>query len=106
MRHRARVAGKTWERGARMLEELFSLAGRVALVTGGNGGLGRAIALGLRAAGARIAVTGRDPAKNAHVAAELGPESAVLGLDVRDEEAVAAAVRDIVQRFGHLDILV
>src|SRR5262245_34399778 len=89
-----------------MLEELFSLAGRAALVTGGNGSLGRAIALGLRAAGTRIAVTGRDPAKNARVAAELGPDSAVLGLDVRDEEAVAAAVSEIVQRFGHLEIFV
>jgi 2-dehydro-3-deoxy-D-gluconate 5-dehydrogenase len=89
-----------------MLEELFSLAGRVALVTGGNGGLGRAIALGLRAAGARVAVTGRDVAKNAQVAEELGSDSAVLRVDVRSEEAVAAAVSGVVARLGHLDILV
>jgi NAD(P)-dependent dehydrogenase (short-subunit alcohol dehydrogenase family) len=81
-----------------MLEELFSSVGRVALVTGGDGGVGRAIALGLRAAGARVVVTGRDPAKNAQVAAELGPDSAVLTLDVRSEEAVATAVSSIVER--------
>jgi len=89
-----------------MLEELFSLAGRVALVTGGNGGLGRALALGLRAAGARVAVTGRDAAKNAQVATELGPDGAVLPLDVRNEDAVAAAISAVVERFGHLDVLV
>ena len=89
-----------------MLEELFSLAGRVALITGGNGGLGRALALGLRAAGARIAVTGRDPTRNAQVATELGPDSTVLSLDVRSEEAVAAAISGVVERFGRLDILV
>src|SRR5947209_4190559 len=89
-----------------MLEELFSLAGRVALVTGGNGGLGRAMALGLRAAGARVAVTGRDAAKNARVAEEFGSESGVLQVDVRSEQDVAAAVAGVVERFGHLDILV
>lgn len=53
-------------------EHLFSCSGKVALVTGGNGGLGRAMALGLRAAGATVAVTGRDPAKNEAIAKELG----------------------------------
>jgi NAD(P)-dependent dehydrogenase (short-subunit alcohol dehydrogenase family) len=57
---------------ARLNGDLFSLAGRAALVTGGNGGLGRAMALGLRAAGACVAVTGRRPEKNAAIAAELG----------------------------------
>jgi 2-deoxy-D-gluconate 3-dehydrogenase len=75
-------------------------------VTGGNGGLGWAMALGLRAAGARVAVTGRDPHKNARVAAELGPDGAVLRLDVRDEDAVAATIGELVARFGQLDILV
>jgi 2-deoxy-D-gluconate 3-dehydrogenase len=64
------------------------------------------MALGLRAAGARVVVTGRDPGKNAQVAAELGPDSTVLTLDVRCEEGVAAATNSIVERLGHLDILV
>jgi 2-deoxy-D-gluconate 3-dehydrogenase len=89
-----------------MPREIFSLDGRVALVTGGNGGLGRAMALGLRAAGARVAVTGRDPAKNRAIAAELGDPGAVLTADVRDEAAVEQAVGRVVERFGRLDILV
>lgn len=86
--------------------DLFSLAGRVALVTGGNGGIGRALALGLLSAGATVAVTGRNPAKNAAIAAELGDPAAVLPLDVRDEDAVAAAIATVRERHGRLDILV
>ena len=89
-----------------MQPELFSLEGRVALVTGGNGGLGRAMALGLRGAGARVAVTGRDPAKNQAIAAELGQPEAVFELDVRNEAAVERTVAGVVDRFGRLDILV
>ncbi len=89
-----------------MLEELFSLSGRVALVTGGNGGLGRAMALGLRDAGARVAVTGRDPDKNAQMAAELGADGAVFNLDVRHEDAVTSTLSTVVEQFGRLDILV
>jgi NAD(P)-dependent dehydrogenase (short-subunit alcohol dehydrogenase family) len=68
--------------------ELFSLLGEVALVTGGNGGLGRAMALGPRAAGATVAATGRDAAKNEAITKELGDPDAVFSLEVREEEAV------------------
>ena len=84
---------------------LFSLEGRVALVTGGNGGIGRALALGLRDFGASVAVTGRNERKNAAIAAELGAER-VLTLDVRDEDAVAEAIGLVVERLGRLDVLV
>ena len=86
--------------------ELFSLSGKVALVTGGNGGLGRAMALGLQAAGATVAVTGRDPAKNEAIAKELGDPDAVFSLDVRDEEAIERTVAGVLQRFGRLDIMI
>jgi 2-deoxy-D-gluconate 3-dehydrogenase len=86
--------------------QLFSLHGKTALVTGGNGGLGRALALGLREAGAAIALTGRDPAKNAAVKEEFGADALVLPLDVREEPAVERAVAAVVERFGRLDILV
>src|SRR5690242_8270670 len=67
-----------------MTDDLFSLQQRVALVTGGNRGLGRAIALGLQRAGARVAVTGRDAAQNARIGHELAEQGAVFALDVRD----------------------
>lgn len=89
-----------------MAADLFSLAGRAALVTGGNGGLGRAVALALQAAGARVAVTGRDPAKNDLIRAELAEPQAVFPLDVRAETAVAAVCAAVAERFGRLDILV
>lgn len=84
----------------------FSLAGKVALVTGGNGGIGRSIALGFRDAGATVVVTGRNPAKNAAATQELGAGHGVVSLDVRDEEAVNAAMETLVADYGHLDILV
>jgi 2-deoxy-D-gluconate 3-dehydrogenase len=89
-----------------MDDSVFSLAGKTALITGGNGGLGRTIALGFRGFGAAVAVTGRDAAKNAAMQQELGTAGAVYALDVRDEEAVQATVGQVRQRFGHLDILV
>jgi 2-deoxy-D-gluconate 3-dehydrogenase len=83
----------------------FRLDGRVALVTGGNGGLGEAIAHGFRGAGATVVVTGRDAAKNREAAAGLGAGS-VLELDVRDEDDVARAIAAVVERHGRLDVLV
>jgi 2-deoxy-D-gluconate 3-dehydrogenase len=86
--------------------ELFSLTGRVALVTGGNSGIGRAIALAFRQAGARVAVGARRVDRNAAVVAELGSDAAAVELDVRDEASVEAAVAAVTGRFGRLDILV
>jgi 2-deoxy-D-gluconate 3-dehydrogenase len=83
----------------------FRLDGRVALVTGGNGGLGQAIAHGFQAAGATVVVTGRDAAKNREALAGLGAGS-VLALDVRDEDDVARAIAAVVERHGRLDVLV
>ena len=70
----------------------FSLEGKTALVTGGNGGLGRGIALGLRSAGATVVVTGRNPEKNEAIARELGDDGLTVSVDVRDEDAVRDAV--------------
>jgi 2-dehydro-3-deoxy-D-gluconate 5-dehydrogenase len=84
---------------------LFSLENRTALVTGGNGGIGWALALGLKEAGARVAVTGRDSAKNQAVAVELG-DAAVFSLDVRDEAAVKETMAGVIEHLGRLDILI
>jgi 2-deoxy-D-gluconate 3-dehydrogenase len=89
-----------------MGQGLFSLEGRVALVTGGNSGIGRELALALRDAGARVAVGARRPERNAAVVAELGKEAAAFELDVGDETSVERTMEGIAKRFGRLDILV
>ena len=89
-----------------MSMSLFSLEGKTALVTGGNGGLGRGMALGLLSAGANVAVSGRNHAKNDAIARELGDNGLTIRLDVRDEDMVQAAVSEVVTTFGSLDILI
>lgn len=81
------------------MTELFSLAGKTAFVTGGNGGLGLMIALGLKQAGARVIGAGRNPAKNAGAAAQL---DACVALDVTRESSVDEAFDSA----GPVDILV
>lgn len=84
----------------------FSLEGKVALVTGGNGGIGKAIALGFKEAGAVVVAAGRSQEKNQAMADELGEGHGVLELDIRDEAAVDAAVAGLVETHGHLDVVV
>src|SRR5690348_11143200 len=88
------------------MEELFSLTGRVAVVTGGTSGLGREMALAYREAGAQVVVTGRNPEKNQAMGQELGDPGLVMALDVYDEPAVEQVIGQVVERFGKLDILV
>jgi NAD(P)-dependent dehydrogenase (short-subunit alcohol dehydrogenase family) len=82
---------------------------RVALISGGNSGIGRGIALRFAAEGARVAITGRDAGKGADTLAALlaaGAEAAFFPADLGDEDAAATLVADVVRRFGALDILV
>ena len=85
---------------------LFDLEGHVALVTGGNGGLGLAMAKGLVRAGAGIAIWGRSEAKNAAAVAELGQLGGTarsFTVDVTDPAASAAAFERTIAAFGHID---
>ena len=89
--------------------ELFDLQGKVAVVTGGNGGIGLGMAQGLAEAGAAIMVAGRDTGKNEQAVASLkdiGVDADSFVLDVTDDAACRALMTAAVDRFGRLDILV
>jgi 3-oxoacyl-[acyl-carrier protein] reductase len=92
------------------------LQGRVAVVTGGSGGIGRAACLALARHGARVAVIGRDAVRveeTATAVRALSPDRppheaalALHGADVRDEAAVERAAGAVLERFGRIDILI
>ncbi|MBL8626659.1 MAG: glucose 1-dehydrogenase [Myxococcales bacterium] len=82
------------------------VAGKIALITGGASGIGRAAAQRLAAEGATVIVTDRDGPGAAAVAAALGAPHAAATLDVTDEAAWAAVVAEAVARHGRLDVLV
>lgn len=84
---------------------MLTLDGKVALVTGGSRGIGRAIAESLSKAGARVGVVGRNEESATTAAAEL-PEAVGIGADVSDPQQVDRAVSATEERFGPVDILV
>src|ERR1700761_2407059 len=87
----------------------FDLGGKVAIVTGGNGGIGLGMARGLAAAGAAIAIVGRNEAKSAQAVSEpskSGGKAIAVATDVTDETAVTAMVERVRRELGGIDILV
>lgn len=87
----------------------FNLTGKVAIVTGGNGGIGLGMARGLADAGAALAVVGRNAAKSDAAVAELkqrGAQAISVVADVTDKAAVAAMVERVKRDLGRIDILV
>src|SRR5688572_6347975 len=88
---------------------LFDLTGRVAVVTGGNGGIGRGIALGLAEAGAAVAVLGRNDEKNQKVLAELkaiGVPAMAVRVDMTERAGLQPALAKVESELGDLSILV
>lgn len=84
----------------------FDLTGKVAVVTGGNSGIGRSMALALSAAGAAVSVWGRSEDRNRGVVAEIeagGGQGSSRQVDVTDEEAVKVAMAGVVEQWGRLD---
>ncbi|MGN6167604.1 MAG: SDR family NAD(P)-dependent oxidoreductase [Solirubrobacteraceae bacterium] len=89
--------------------QAFSLEGQVAVVTGGNGGIGRAIALGLAGAGAQVAIWGRNSEKNAEALAALravGPRAVALPVDVADRSQLQPALAAVERDLGPVSIVV
>jgi len=87
----------------------FDLIGRVAVVTGGNGGIGRGIALGLAQAGAAVAIFGRNQEKNQQVFAELqsiGVPAIAVAIDLTIRAGLEPALKRVESELGSVDILV
>ena len=88
---------------------MFELKGKVAIVTGGNGGIGLGMARGLASAGARVVVAARNASKSEAAVRELkalGSDAFALALDVADERSVDDAFEQTASRCGRIDILV
>jgi 2-deoxy-D-gluconate 3-dehydrogenase len=88
---------------------LFDLSGKVAIVTGGNGGIGLGMARGLAESGADVAIVGRNEAKSNAAVADLkqrGVKAISVTADVTDKSAVATMVEQTVRELGRIDILV
>jgi len=92
-----------------MNRTMFDLSGRVAVITGGNGGIGLGMAKGMAAAGAAIVVAGRDAAKSAAAVKELqglGARASATAVDVLKEDSCRALIAATIKAHGRLDILV
>ncbi len=91
------------------MTQLFDLTGRVAIVTGGNGGLGLAMATGLAQAGADVVVAARNSSKTDAALAGIeatGVRALAVSVDVTEESDVNAMVAQTLDAFGRVDILV
>jgi len=89
--------------------KLFDLSGNVAVITGGNGGIGRSIAIGLAEAGASVAILGRNAEKNKNTLAELkkiGLPAMALQVDITKRKELAPALQKVEQELGNISILV
>jgi NAD(P)-dependent dehydrogenase (short-subunit alcohol dehydrogenase family) len=87
------------------MEIVMRLANKTALITGGNSGIGLATARLFVAEGARVAITGRNPATLEAAARELGPNVLAVTADATDVAATEAAIDQAVKKFGKLDIV-
>ncbi|MBH67067.1 MAG: 2-deoxy-D-gluconate 3-dehydrogenase [Rhodospirillaceae bacterium] len=91
------------------MTSIFDLTGRVAVITGGNGGIGLGMAKGLAQAGASIAIIGRNPEKNALASKklkELGANVLAIEKDITQESAPDQAISTAQDYFGRIDILI
>ncbi len=92
------------------MKDLFTLKGKVAIVTGGNGGIGRGIARGFAGVGADVVIAARNAQKTAQAAAEMKKEFGVRVLEIEvnlaQEKEIQAMVKKTLDAFGRIDVLV
>ncbi len=89
-----------------MANETFDLSGKVAVITGGNGGIGLGFARAVAAAGADVCVWGTNPEKNEQAAEELrsvNPTASSMQCDVSQEEQVEECMADVISKYGRID---
>lgn len=89
-----------------MAYDAFDLTGKVAVITGGNGGIGLGFARAVAAAGADVSVWGTNPKKNAAAQKELqeiNPSASATICDVSNESAVEEAMAGVIERYGRVD---
>jgi NAD(P)-dependent dehydrogenase (short-subunit alcohol dehydrogenase family) len=91
---------------ASYLDQIFGLSGRLAVVTGGSSGIGRAMAVALGRAGARVVVMARGRAALDETVAEIGGSGAAIPVDLGDRAAVEAAIGAVLDGYGVPDVLV
>jgi len=89
-----------------MENDLFDLSGKVAVVTGGNGILGRSMCAGLAGKGAKVVILGRNKETGEAVAATTGGEACFYTCDVLDKNSLVTIREDVLKKFGKIDILV
>ena len=88
---------------------LFDLNGRVAIITGGNGGIGLGMAIGLASSGASIAIVGRNSEKNKTASKKLaatGVNVIAIEKDVTNDSAGTEVATEVQNKFGRIDILI
>ena len=89
-----------------MIQKLFDLSGKVALITGGNGGIGLGMAEGLASQGCEVSIWGTNEEKNANALAKLetyGPKMSALKCDVSSQEEVKASFDATLTTHGRVD---
>ena len=95
--------------GLKEIKSMFNLEGKVAVITGGSGGFGKAAAIGLAAYGADVVVTARTQSSLDATVAEVesqGKNALAISCDVTDEKSVSAMAGEVVEKCGKIDIMV
>ena len=95
--------------GLDKIKSMFDLSGKVAVITGGSGGFGRAAAMGLAAYGADVVVTSRTLTSLQETVSEVetqGRKALAISCDVTDADSVAAMAKQVVDQCGQIDIMV